>query len=54
MTKNLVYYRHTKHITIKYHLIEKTMKDDKIQLKYCRNEDQVAYIFTTAISGDKF
>lgn len=54
MTKNPVYHSRTKHIAIKHHFIREAVEDEEIQLKYCATEDQVADIFTKALSKEKF
>ena len=54
ITKNSVYYSCTKHIAIKHHFIREAVKNNEIQLKYCRTEDQVADIFTKVLPRDKF
>ena len=52
MTKNLIYHSYTKHIKIKYHFIRDAVEEKK--LKYVRAQDQVADIFTKALSKEKF
>ncbi|XP_058211421.1 uncharacterized mitochondrial protein AtMg00810-like [Rhododendron vialii] len=54
MTKNPVYHSRTKHIAIKHHFIREAVEDEEIQLEYCATEDQVADIFTKALSKEKF
>ena len=54
MTKNLVYHSRTRHIAIKHHFIRDTVEKEKVVIKYCNTNDQVADIFTKALPRDKF
>lgn len=54
MANNPVYHSRTRHIAIKYHFIREAITNGDIKLKYCKSEDQVADIFTKALSPGKF
>ena len=54
MTKNPMFHNRTKHIRIKYHFIREIEVNNKIKLEYCRAEEQLADIFTKALSRGKF
>ena len=54
IAKNPVYYIRTHHIAIKHHFIRDAIEDGEIELKFCKNEYQVADIFTKTIPKDKF
>ena len=45
MTKYLVFHRKTKHIGIRYHFIQEIMEKRKIELQFCKTEDQLAQIY---------
>jgi hypothetical protein len=45
MAKNLVYHSRTRHIAIKHHFIREAIGEGKVELKFCRSEEQVANIF---------
>jgi hypothetical protein len=46
-------YKRTRHIQVKYHFIRSLVQDNKIQLKYCKTQDQLADIFTKGNSGQR-
>nr|KYP31936.1 Copia protein [Cajanus cajan] len=54
MVKNQVHHQRMKYISIKYHFIREVETTKQIQLEYCSTEDQVADIFTKALSRAKF
>ena len=54
MAKNPVHHSRAKHIALKHHFIRDAVEDDEIKINYCNTEDQVADIFTKALSKDKF
>jgi len=54
MIKNSVHHTRTKHIEIKYHFITETETNMKIQLEYWQKEDEMANIFTKALSRPRF
>nr|CAD1824673.1 unnamed protein product [Ananas comosus var. bracteatus] len=44
----------TKHIAIKYHFIREAIENGQIKLKYCKTTEQLADIFTKALTREKF
>ncbi len=53
LANNSVYHAKTKHIEMHYHFIREKILARKINLIYVSIEDQVANIFTKALSIDK-
>ncbi|XP_048226569.1 uncharacterized mitochondrial protein AtMg00810-like [Ricinus communis] len=49
LSKNPVLHGRSKHIDVKYHYLRDLDKDGKIDLKYCRSEEQLTDIFTKAL-----
>ena len=47
--KNLVYHSRILHIAIKHHFIQDAIENDEVELKFYKNKDQVADIFTKAL-----
>ena len=54
LSKNHIFYKRTKHINTRYHFISELVNNREISLEYCRSEDQLADIFTKALSQEKF
>eukprot|EP00253_Pinus_taeda_P032884 PITA_32884 len=54
LCKNLVQHQHNKHIEIHMHFIRKFIHDHVLEAQYCPTDDQVAYIFTKALTEVKF
>jgi hypothetical protein len=54
MAKNPIYHSRTRHIAIKHHFIRETIEEGEVKLKFCKSEEQVAYIFTKALPKEKF
>lgn len=54
IVKNPVYYSWTKHIAINYHYLREVKANNKIQLKFCNTEEQLANILTKALPRDRF
>jgi len=50
MTKNPAFHGRTKHIDIRYHFIRKLVSTEEIVLKNCDTSEQLANIFTKALS----
>ncbi len=53
LANNLVYHVGTKHIEVHYHFIRKKVLTKEIDLIHVSTENQVADIFTKALSTDK-
>jgi hypothetical protein len=54
MAKNPVFHQRTRHINKKYHFIKEALQEGVIDMKFCRNEEQLADIFTKALPKDRF
>ena len=44
--KDLFFHGRSKHISIKFHYIKELVKNQEIELEFCRSKDQIADIFT--------
>jgi hypothetical protein len=53
LANNLVYHARTNHIEVHYHFIKEKVLAKEIDLIHVNTEDQVANIFTKALSTDK-
>ena len=54
LTKNPMFHGRSKHISIKFHYIRELVKNQEIELEFCRSEDQVADIFTKPLKTNVF
>ncbi|EOY04259.1 Cysteine-rich RLK (RECEPTOR-like protein kinase) 8 isoform 4 [Theobroma cacao] len=54
IAQNPVQYGRTKHIKVKYHAIRDAIKYEKIEVKHCGTDIQLADIFTKSLGKDKF
>jgi len=54
LTRNLAFHSRTKHIQIQHHFIQELIDKKEIKLQFCRIDEQLAHIFTKAISSEKF
>ena len=54
MAKNPVFHSRTKHIDVKYNFIREAVENGVIEIKYCSTQNQMADIFTKALSIEKF
>eukprot|EP01018_Ginkgo_biloba_P027335 Gb_24906 [translate_table: standard] len=54
MTKNPVFHGRTKHIDIRHHFIRDPVEDGQVELRFCRSSDQLADVFTKALSKENF
>ena len=54
ISKNPVLHSRTKHIDIRHHFLRDHVEKKNIVLTHCRTEDQIADIFTKALSKDQF
>jgi predicted metal-dependent HD superfamily phosphohydrolase len=54
MAKNHVFHQRTRHINKKYHFIREALQEGVKNVKFCRSEEQLAYIFTKALPKDRF
>ncbi len=51
LTKNPEDHKRTKHVQVKYHVIRDYVKRNLVKFTYCPTENQLADIFTKAVSG---
>ena len=49
LTKNLAYYKRTKHIDIRYHFVREKVEDGQVILEYISTLDMLADIMTKPI-----
>ena len=49
-----MFHGRSKHISIKFHYIRELVKNQEIELEFCRSEDQVVDIFTKPLKTDAF
>ncbi|XP_070009899.1 secreted RxLR effector protein 161-like [Nicotiana sylvestris] len=54
MAKNLVQHKRTKHIDVRHHFLRDNVEKGLIGIKFCSTEDQIADIFTKALSREHF
>ena len=52
LTKNIMFYSKSKHISSKFHYIRELMKNEEVELEFCTLEDQNADIFTKPLKTD--
>eukprot|EP00253_Pinus_taeda_P027535 PITA_27535 len=54
LCKDPVQHQRSKHIELHMHFIRKLIHDHVLEVQYCSTDDQVAYIFTKALTEAKF
>ena len=54
MSKNLVLYSKTKHISIKYHILREKVVEKEIRLEYVSTKAYVANIITKSLPKENF
>jgi len=54
LCKDPVQHQHSKHIELRMHFIRKLIHDHVLEVQYCSTDDQVADIFTKALTEVKF
>ena len=54
LSKNPEYHQRTKHIDTRYHYIREVIKTGEVKLEYTKTQDQVADVFTKALSKPRF
>jgi len=52
--KNLEFYKRTKHIDVRYHLIKEKFEENLFQLQFIEKEEQHADIFIEPLPKDRF
>lgn len=53
IAQNLVHYRRTKHIKIKYHAVKEAVEEALVNVLYCSSEEHVADIMTNVLPKAK-
>ena len=53
-TKNLVFHGISKHIDTKFYYLGDCILNNKVEVKYVKNQDQVANIFINPLKHDVF
>lgn len=54
LAKNSVYHARSKHIEVHHHFVRDLIERQEVEFQFCRTEDQLADIFTKALSIVKF
>ena len=54
LAKNPVYHARSKHIEVHHHFVRDLIESQELELQFCGTEDQLADIFTKALSIVKF
>ncbi|XP_070019953.1 secreted RxLR effector protein 161-like [Nicotiana sylvestris] len=54
IAKNPVQHKRTKHIEVRHHFLRDNVEKGLIYMKFCSTEDQIADIFTKALSREQF
>ena len=54
MGKNPIHHQRTKHIDVRHHFLRDHVEKGNIVLTYCPTEEQIADIFTKALSKINF
>ena len=54
LAKNPVYHARSKHIEVHHHFVRDLIESQEVELQFCGTEDQLADIFTKALSIVKF
>ena len=54
IAKNPVYHARSKHIEVHHHFVRDLIESQEVELQFCGTEDQLADIFTKALSIVKF
>ncbi|XP_052726011.1 secreted RxLR effector protein 161-like [Vigna angularis] len=54
LTKHPTSHGRSKHIETRFHYIREQVSSGRLEVVYCRSEDQLAYILTKALKGERF
>ena len=52
ISKNLVMYKKTQHIAIKYHYLRELVQDKEVKMEYVNTKEKITDIFTKALPKD--
>ncbi|MCO5592121.1 hypothetical protein L7F22_046116 [Adiantum nelumboides] len=53
VARNPIFHAHTKHIELHYHYVRERLSAGEISLAYVPTQDNLAYLFTKALSREK-
>ncbi|WVZ22264.1 hypothetical protein V8G54_000808 [Vigna mungo] len=54
LARNPVSHGRSKHIEVKYHFLRDMVNKGRVELSYCKSEEQWADLFTKSVAGDRF
>ncbi|BAT79877.1 hypothetical protein VIGAN_02281800 [Vigna angularis var. angularis] len=54
LANNPVKHGRSKHIEVKYHFLRDMVNKERIELSHCKTEEQLADVFTKALTGERF
>ena len=54
LAKNPIAHGRSKHIETRFHFLRDQVNKGKLRLEFCRNDDQMAYVFTKPVKKERF